>query len=85
MSSKQRVNHFDICLFSSISARYRMDVTLKLTSFVNVPNTLNQRYMNMTKDAVSYTYKNPCVKRPLSKRPKIGFQDQFLLNAGQKY
>ena len=43
------------CPLSSISARYRMDVTLKLTSFVNVPDTLNQRYMNMTKDAVSYT------------------------------
>ena len=26
-----------------------------------------------------------CVKRPLSKRPHIGFQDQLLLNAGQKY
>ena len=26
-----------------------------------------------------------CVKRPLSKRPKIGFQDQLLLNAGPKY
>ena len=26
-----------------------------------------------------------CVKRPLSKRPKIGFQDQLLLNAGLKY
>ena len=25
------------------------------------------------------------VKRPLSKRPKIGFQDQLSLNAGQKY
>ena len=25
------------------------------------------------------------VKRPLSKRTKIGFQDQLLLNAGQKY
>ena len=25
-----------------------------------------------------------CVKQPLSKRPKIGFQDQLLLNAGQK-
>ena len=25
-----------------------------------------------------------CVKRPLSKRQKIGFQDQFSLNAGQK-
>ena len=26
-----------------------------------------------------------CVKRPLTKRPKNGFQDQLLLNAGQKY
>ena len=26
-----------------------------------------------------------CVKRPLSKRQKIGFQDQLWLNAGQKY
>ena len=26
-----------------------------------------------------------CVKRPLSKRQKIGFQDQLSLNAGQKY
>ena len=25
------------------------------------------------------------LKRPLSKRPKIGFQDQLSLNAGQKY
>ena len=26
-----------------------------------------------------------CVKLPLSKRPKIGFQDQLSLNTGQKY
>ena len=30
-------------------------------------------------------YSKTCVKWPLSKRPKIGFQDQLLLNAGQKY
>ena len=36
----------------------------------------------------SYTgkvYSKTCVKQPLSKRPKIGFQDQLSLNAGQKY
>ena len=27
----------------------------------------------------------PCVKRPLAKRQKIGFQDQLSLNACQKY
>ena len=30
-------------------------------------------------------YSKTCVKLPLSKRPKDGFQDQILLNAGQKY
>ena len=30
-------------------------------------------------------YSKTCVKRPLSKRLKIGFHDQSLLNAGQKY
>ena len=30
-------------------------------------------------------YSKTCVKRPLSNRPKIGFQDQLWLNAGQKY
>ena len=33
---------------------------------------------------VSCTYSNTCVKRPLSKRPKSGFQDQLSLIAGQK-
>ena len=30
-------------------------------------------------------YSKTCVKRPLSKIPKIVFQDQLSLNAGQKY
>ena len=30
-------------------------------------------------------YSNICVKQSLSKRPKNVFQDQLLLNAGQKY
>ena len=30
-------------------------------------------------------YSKTCVKQPLSKRPKIGFQDQLSLNEGQKY
>ena len=34
---------------------------------------------------LSARYSETCVKRPLSKRPKIGFQDELLLNAGQKY
>ena len=30
-------------------------------------------------------YSKTCLKRPLSKRPKIAFQDKLLLNACQKY
>ena len=30
-------------------------------------------------------YSKTCVKRPLSKRPDIGFQDHLSPNAGQKY
>ena len=30
-------------------------------------------------------YSKTCVKRPLSKRPKIGFQYQLSLNAGHEY
>ena len=32
-----------------------------------------------------HVYSKTCVKRPLSKRRKVGFQDQLSLNAGQKY
>ena len=32
-----------------------------------------------------FSYSKPCVKRPLSKRQKIGFQYHLSLNAGQKY
>ena len=30
-------------------------------------------------------YSKTCIKRPLSKRQKIGFQDRISLNAGQMY
>ena len=35
-------------------------------------------------DSYNY-YSKTWVKWPLSKRPKIGFQDQLSLNAGQKH
>ena len=30
-------------------------------------------------------YSKTCLKRPLNRKPKIGFQDGLSLNAGQKY
>ena len=41
--------------------------------------------MNKTLRSDKQKYSKNCVKQPLSKRQKIGFQDQLLLNAGQKY
>ena len=40
---------------------------------------------HMTKMATTYVYNKTCLKRLLSKRPQVGFQDQLLLYAGQKY
>ena len=34
---------------------------------------------------LQWNYSKTCVKRPPSKRPQIVFQDQLLLNKGQKY
>ena len=41
--------------------------------------------MKRVKDIVACRYSKTCVKRPLSKTPQIGFQDNLLLNAVQKY
>ena len=44
----------------------------------NISLKVNSYYM-------IYKYSKTCVKWPLSKRLKFGFQDQFSHNAGQKY
>ena len=36
-------------------------------------------------NSFEYGYSKTCVKRPLSNRSKICFQDQLLLNAGRKF
>ena len=46
---------------------------------------LNSEIIKIPDLIESYLYSKTCVKRPLSKRPKIGFQCQLLQNAGQKY
>ena len=52
----------------------------KLYSILNV-SSLN---CILKIEFITSTYSKTCVKRPLSKRLKIGFQDQLSLNAGQK-
>ena len=44
----------------------------------------NSSFLLKTEKSKPY-YSKTCIKRPLSKRPKIAFQDQLSLNAGQKY
>ena len=41
--------------------------------------------MKQTYLPVKVIYSKTCVKRSLSKRPNVGFQDQVSLNAGQNY
>ena len=45
----------------------------------------NWKFQNYIFSNNTSSYSKTCVKPPLSKRPNIGFQDQLLLNAGQKY
>ena len=69
------------------------DVTSHLSSDYSSTSILLSHFQelykiwNLSKFAqISYFVKyNQCYKRPLSKRPKIGFQDQLSLNVGQKY
>ena len=50
------------------------------------PGSLYQiRWKNSLEHKGLRQYSKTCVKWPLSKRPKIGFQDQLSLHAGQKY
>ena len=36
-------------------------------------------------NCTKFAYSKTCLKWPLKKKTKIGFQDQLLLNAGKKY
>ena len=48
-------------------------------------NAMGPDFKKVTQKEHYYTYDKTCVKQSLSKRQKIGFQDQLSLNAGQKY
>ena len=55
-----------------------------LTLWTNVSIESNSLDLDQTAP-VGSEYSRTCLKRPHSKRPQIGFQDQLTLNAGQKY
>ena len=55
-----------------------MLIRLKMVEVLFKKEIINLSYGQMV-------YSKTCVKWPLSKRQKIGFQDQLSLTAGQKY
>ena len=57
-------------------------LTLTMYSYIPIQYCWNQLIVTLL-SLLTDTYSKTCVKQPLSKIPKIGFQDQLSLNAGQ--
>ena len=74
--------------FRSVYTRFSSDTYLVVDNSKCMPKILDfVFYIFYTEQNIlsSFCYSKTCVKRPLSKRPKIGFQHQLSLIAGQKY
>ena len=56
---------------------------MRFTDRLSSPAPLHVSFTSSEKP--DQIYSKTCVKRPLPKRPKIGFQDQLSLYAGQKH
>ena len=76
--SETYLDKFSFCKRSGPS------IIFKLKCAKTVIIEMNQWYVMLIFKSIS-AYSKTCVKWPLSKRQKIGFQDQLSLNAGQKY
>ena len=69
------------CLIWMVSPNEFFEVILKKNQ-----QTTKESMQNYQACHISFVqYSKTCVKRPLSKSLKFGFQDQLSLNAGQKY
>ena len=71
-----------------------MDESLQFFRYSNLKTcSMHRKYfmfngkLSLNKQGINQRsfYSKTCLKRPHSKRPKIGFQDQLSLNAGKKY
>ena len=68
-----------------------MHFTKTLNDGLTIPKEQKSAYITKVFFSVTIAginkkkYSETCVKRQLAKRPKIGFQDQLSLYAGQKY
>ena len=80
--TKQAVSPGDII----ISLPRSLLITTETVLSSEVGNFVKKYAVNITLNVsiMIAAYSKTCLKRPLSKRPKNDFQDQLLLNAGQK-
>ena len=79
-------------LVERVSTELCLSYSVIKTTFCSRSSLLKNRYKYiLQKKMIQYYsfllewYSKTCVKRPLSKRPKINFQYQLSLNASQKY
>ena len=66
-------------------AQKSLPLAVPETHFTDPTVSFNLKTVHLDESMSSprYVYSKTCVKRPLKKRPKIGFQDQLWLNAGR--
>ena len=78
--------HMQTCTFCWTPAHLRLKIPLLLCrSLKHFKIRGLSRRLIKSVDNQQNVYSKTFVKLPISKRPKIGFQDQLLLIAGQKY
>ena len=68
-----------------IQRRIQWTITIPSIHQTRRRSVLVHKWLTTAPAGAAHTYSKTCVKRPLSKRPEIGFQDQLSPNAGQKY
>ena len=56
-----------------------------LSDEINFANSLDPDRLTWIQSEMVHVYSKTCLKRPVKKKAKIGFQDRLSLNAGQKY
>ena len=66
-------------------SRHKLKLLSKCCVFKVRQYMFHIRFLVFPKTSIMRQYSKTCGKRPLSIRPKIGFQDQLSLRAGQKY
>ena len=74
----------DLCLGFFPATKIGSQMFFSINKLINVSGNSKEKCVQNSLPFEEYFH---CltVKQPLSKRPKISFPDQLLLNAGQKY